>query len=68
MLSKVDFPAPDGPMMAVSSPDFKRPLTDFRIFLAAKREHAKHINKTHLNSQTTYLFCHVYRTIWKMSR
>jgi hypothetical protein len=27
----VDFPAPDGPMIAVSSPDRRRPLTDFKI-------------------------------------
>lgn len=33
MLSSVDFPAPEGPIMAVNSPDFKRPLTDFKMLL-----------------------------------
>lgn len=38
MFSSVDFPAPDGPMMAVNSPDLKRPLTDFKIFLEPEKK------------------------------
>jgi len=35
MLSSVLLPAPDGPIMAVSSPDRRRPLTPFRMVLAS---------------------------------
>ncbi|CAD6217259.1 GSCOCG00004752001-RA-CDS [Cotesia congregata] len=36
--SKVDFPAPEGPIMAVNSPDLKQPLTPFRIgFLGLRK-------------------------------
>lgn len=35
--NKVDFPAPDGPMMAVNSPDLNSPLTPLRIFLVARK-------------------------------
>lgn len=35
MFKSVDFPAPEGPMIAVNSPDRRRPLTDFRIVFAS---------------------------------
>lgn len=39
MLSKVDLPAPDGPMIPHNSPGRNRPLTSFRItFVAANRK------------------------------
>lgn len=31
MFSRVDLPAPEGPIMAVNSPDRMHPLTDFKI-------------------------------------
>ena len=31
MFKRVDFPAPEGPIIAVSSPDRSLPLTDFKI-------------------------------------
>lgn len=31
ILRRVDLPAPEGPIIAVSSPDRSRPLTDLRI-------------------------------------
>lgn len=38
IFSNEDFPAPDGPIMAVSSPDLKVPDTPFRIvFFPAKK-------------------------------
>lgn len=39
MFNKVDFPAPDGPIIAVNSPDRSRPLTFFKIvFTPEKKE------------------------------
>lgn len=39
MLSSVDLPAPDGPIIAVNSPDLNLPLTDFKItFSSAKKK------------------------------
>lgn len=35
IFSRVDFPAPEGPIMAVNSPDLNLPLTDLRIVLAS---------------------------------
>lgn len=35
ILSNVDFPAPEGPIIAQSSPDLSLPLTFFRISLLA---------------------------------
>ena len=37
--SKVDFPAPDGPIIAVSSPVINVPDTPFRIFLPETKDH-----------------------------
>lgn len=31
MFNSVDFPAPDGPMIAVTSPDLNSPDTDLRM-------------------------------------
>lgn len=36
MFKRVDFPAPEGPIIAVSSPDRNLPLTDFKIIFASK--------------------------------
>jgi len=36
MFSSVDFPAPEGPIIAVSSPDRSLPLTDFRIVFTSE--------------------------------
>lgn len=38
MLSKVLFPAPDGPIIAVSSPERNLPLTPLRIVLASVKK------------------------------
>lgn len=38
MLSNVLFPEPDGPMMAVSSPELKEPLRPWRISLLSERD------------------------------
>lgn len=36
MFKRVDFPAPEGPIIAVSSPDRSLPLTDFKIVFTSK--------------------------------
>lgn len=41
MFSSDDLPAPDGPMMAVSSPDLKHPDTPFRMFLFSAHTNEK---------------------------
>lgn len=35
IFKSVDFPAPDGPIMAVSSPDLRRPLTFLRMIFSS---------------------------------
>lgn len=41
MLSNVLFPAPEGPIIAVSSPDLKWPLTFLRMSFSSKTETKK---------------------------
>lgn len=38
ILSRLDFPAPDGPIMAHNSPDRILPLTFFKITLSSEKE------------------------------
>lgn len=44
----VDFPAPDGPIIAVSSPDLNSPFKPFKIvlFSANKKKLSQKLNKT----------------------
>ena len=50
----VDLPAPEGPMMAVSSPDWKSPLILFRIhFDSEKKEVVQSLIKS-FNSNVNY--------------
>ncbi len=41
MLSNVLFPAPEGPIIAVSSPDLKWPLTFLRMSFSSETETKK---------------------------
>lgn len=46
MLSKVDFPAPEGPMIAVSSPEQNFPLTAFNNDLKPEKLKCRFIKKS----------------------
>lgn len=56
MFSNVDLPAPEGPIIAVSSPERSRPLTLFRIVLSSAEREIFYVNHHYNYSLRTAVY------------